>query len=271
MLTTLVSPVAAVEASAKSSTQGWTLTQQYQFAQAQQVFADELITNPSIANRNTRLGAAMAMLNHPALKSKDREASLDELQQLWDSRGKTPDRVGFWAGYSLGRWSQNYDSPPDFDLSNTWYERTASAGDDHYIAQLARLKSVGLWLYAPLKSNPNPATRVSEALAMDSKITDRGLRISYLILLIDGMLLHQSDHQDVLTRLQEIWALNIPASDTRAKTLCQLGTLSAMVGYQEQAIAYYRQFLVEFPADIRTQLVRDRLAELVSTSKGGQP
>lgn len=271
MLATLASPGVAAEASVKSTAQGWTLTQQYQFAQAQQAFAGELETNPSVAKRDTRLGAAMAMLNHPALKTKDRRTSLDELQQLWDSRGDTPDHVGLWAGYALGRWSQNFDSPPDFERANSWFELTASAGDDHYIAQLARLKSTGLWLYAPLKSNPSPTTRISEALAVDSKITDRGLRISYLVLLIDGMLLHQADHRDVLTRLQEIWALDIPSSDTRAKTLCQLGTLSAMVGYQEQAMAYYRQFLVEYPVDIRTQLVRDRLAELAGTLEGGQP
>ena len=269
MLATLATPSVAAGAAPKSTAQAWTLTQQYQFAQAQQAFAGELDTNAE--SRDTRLGAAMAMLNHPALKSKARRTSLDELQQLWDSRGETPDHAGLWAGYALGRWSQNYESPPDFDLANTWFERTASAGDDHYIAQLARLKSAGLWLFAPLKSNPSPTTRISEAVAMDSGITDRGLRISYLVLLIDGMLLNKADHQEVLTRLEEVWALNIPPSDTRARTLCQLGTLSRMVGYQEQAIAYYQQFLVEFPVDIRTQLVRDRLAEIAETSEGGQP
>ena len=85
------------------------------------------------------------------------------------------------------------------------------------------------------------------------------------------MLLHQADHQEVLARLQEVWALKLPPSDPRALTLCQLGTLSAMVGNREQAIDYYGQFLREFPIDIRTQLVRDRLAELTGRSEGKQP
>ena len=271
LLAAIVLQAVAAESVSSTSAKAWTFTQQYQFPQAQQAFARELKRGATTENREIRLGAAVAMLNHPALKSKDRRASLEELQLLWDSRGKSPDHVSLWAGYSLGRWSLNYDSPPDFDQANSWFKRIASAGDSHYVAQLARLKSAGLWLYAPLQSNPSPAIRVSEAQALSSQITDRGLRISYLLTLIDGMLLHQADHQEVLARLQEVWALKLPPSDPRALTLCQLGTLSAMVGNREQAIDYYGQFLREFPIDIRTQLVRDRLAELTGRSEGKQP
>ncbi len=260
----------ATEISPESVNEAWAHTQRYQFTQAQQGFASELERASASASRELRLGACVAMLNHPTLKTKDREASLDELAKLWGSRGEAPDQVGLWAGYLLGRWSQNYGASPDFDLANQWFELTASAGGDHPVAQLARLKSAGLWLYAPLSSNPSPVTRLSAARACGTQITDRGLRTSYLLLLVDGMLLHQVDHHQVLARLQELWSLDITAPKPRAKTLCQLGTISALAGDEEQAVRYYQQFVQEFPVDIRTQLVRDRLMELTS-SKGSQP
>lgn len=261
---------AHAESPSQPSGQGWQLTQHYQFAQAQHAFDRELENEAETNTRDLQLGAALATLNHPALKTGDRKRSLTELQQLWDSRGETPDRAGLWAGYLLGRWSQNYDSPSDFDQALDWFERTASAGGETYVAQLARLKATGLWLYAPLHTNPETSRRLSQALAVKSQITDRGLRISYLFLLIDGMLLRKVDHQQVLAHLEELWALDITDLQARAKTLCQLGTLSAMAGHRESAIDYYEQFLNEFPVDIRTQLVRDRLAELTTAQQGGQ-
>jgi len=271
LLLTFALGTTLAEPTPPSRDHGWQLIQRYQFAQAQRQFTGGRGENADPQQRDLRLGTALATLNNPALKSHDREHSLAELQSLWDTRGGSPDQAGLWAGYLLGRWSQNYTSPIEFDQALDWFQHTAVAGVDAYIAQLARLKVTGLWLYAPLANNPDIATRLSEARAAGSAIHDRGLRISYLLLLIDGLLLHQADHHEVLARLEEVWALDIPETKPRAKTLCQLGTLSAMTGHSEQAIHYYRQFLREYPISIRSQLVRDRLAELITTTDGAQP
>jgi len=249
----------------------WILVQQYQFAQAEAAFAHEKQKQLGPASREHRLGSAVATLNHPALKSSDRQRALQELDDLWSSRSHAPDNPGLWAGYLLGRWSQTFESPPDYDCALEWYERTANAGGSAYVAQLARLKAAGMWIYAPLQRQPTPTLRLDRATAGDEHITDHGLRVSYLLVLVDGMLLRKADHRAVLARLQELWALNLSETKSRAKTLCQLGTLSALVGDRESAGDYYRQFLEEFPTDIRTQLVRDRLQGLISPIDGGQP
>jgi tetratricopeptide (TPR) repeat protein len=261
----------AAEGAPLPAEQAWQLTQRYQFAQAQGQFALARGRSTEPEQRDLRLGTALATLNHPELKTPDRKQALAELQALWDTRGEPADQTGLWAGFILGRWSQNNAFSIDFDEALAWFQRTSMAGGETYIAQLAQLKATGLWLYAPLANNPDVATRLTAARTAGSAILDRGLRTSYLLLLIDGLLLHQADHHEVLARLEEVWALDIPEEKPRAKTLCQLGTLSAMTGHREQAIHYYRQYIQDYPISVRTQLVRDRLAELTRSTEGIQP
>ena len=71
LLAAIVLQAVAAESVSSTSAKAWTFTQQYQFPQAQQAFARELKRGATTENREIRLGAAVAMLNHPALKSKE--------------------------------------------------------------------------------------------------------------------------------------------------------------------------------------------------------
>lgn len=239
----------------------WELVSRYQFREASRQF-EQLLSPYSQPNaRALQFGAALSTLNHPALKASESRHQLDQLTQLWETRGEPADDISLWAAYTLGRWYQNQPNPGDYDNALLWYQQTARHGESHYVAQLAQLKATGLLLYAPLESSPSLETRLQGARLGEKTIHDPGIRISYLLLLSDGMLLHRQSKEEVIGYLEEALALGLNEPRYRAKTLAQLGSLFQSLNQIPQARRYYEQFLQEFPVNIRTTLIRDRLAE----------
>ncbi len=249
----------------------WTLVSRYQPREASRQFERLLAEDSQKNERELQFGAALSTLNHPSLRTSETQEQLDRLTRLWETRGEPADAAGLWAAYTLGRWYQNHPNPANYDEALLWYQRTTRHGESHYVAQLAQLKATGLLLYAPLESNPSLEERLRGALLGDKTIHAPGIRISYLLLLSDGMLLHRQPKEMVISYLKEALDLGLNEPRYRAKTLAQLGSLSHALGQIPQARHYYEQFLQEFPVNIRSTLISDRLAELAPPSSGETP
>lgn len=241
--------------------QGWLHLSRYETTEAAQVFA---VTESRTLQdeRIRRLGEAVGRLHQPALGAAARRVALEALEALWFERKGSVDEVGCWAGYFLGRWQQLYEIPANYDEALSWYRQVYEAGDDNYVAQLARLKATGVELYAPLSNEPNREARIEWALLHLTYVTEPGIRVAYILVLADGLLLHGAPDELVLGYLEEAWSLGVPVPQYRAKTLGQLGTLAHSLGRIDVARNYYEKFLYEFPNDIRTRRIRDQLEEL---------
>jgi tetratricopeptide (TPR) repeat protein len=243
---------------------GWELLSQYRFNEALLAFEQNSVTGDD-SNRSIGLGEALSRLVSPSYNEADLPIIVSELEQIWQSNSR--DKAGLWAGYYLGRISQNHASAnADYDAALTWYERVATAGGDDLLAQMARLKAVGLILFAPLDAALSTEERFQQSQELVAKISEPHLQMNALLVLANGMLYRDAAPDRVLPSLQSAWRLGVTDPTARAQLLVQMGNLATKVGKPNLAAECYQQFLEEFPTEKRNQMVREQLA-LLSTDE----
>ncbi len=239
---------------------GWELLAQYRFKEALLAFEQNSATGVD-SKRSIALGEALSRLVSPSYNEADLPAIVSELEQIWQSNSR--DKAGLWAGYYLGRIRQNHaNAKADYDAALTWYERVATAGGDDLMAQTARLKAVGLLLFAPLDAVLTSEERFQQAQDLVANISEPYLQMNALLVLGNGMFYRDAAPDRVLPSLESAWRLGVTDPTARAQILIQIGNLATKVGKPHLAADCYQQFLDEFPREKRNQMVREQLALL---------
>ncbi len=256
----LISFTSGRSANLADNSPSWELLSQYRFKEALLAFEQSGATDDD-TKRSQALGQALSQLVSPSYNEAHLPGIVSELEQIWQSNPH--DKLGLWAGYYLGRIHQNQGkNKADYDEALTWYQRVATAGENDSIAQIARLKAVGLVLYAPLDTAPSPEERFFRAQQWVAQITEPHLRINALLVLANGMLYRDASPDRVLPSFESAWRIGITDPTARAQVLVQMGNLANKVGNPHLAADYYRQFMEEFPSEKRHQLVRDQLNQI---------
>lgn len=132
---------------------------------------------------------------------------------------------------------------------------------DHPLAQLARVKLILRRLYA--LDGPSPADRLAAAEALGGELTLPALQCDFHLAMGDAYVFFGDQREAALKHFTAAERLGITSSATRGTVLVQIGELARLTGGRAQAAQAYRKFLDDFPRDIRQQIVRDRLAEVV--------
>lgn len=256
----LISFTSGRSADSADHSPGWDLLSQYRFKEALLAFEQPGATDQD-APRDQALGQALSKLVSPSYSEAHLPGIVATLEQIWESNPH--DQLGLWAGYYLGRIHQNQGKTnADFDTALAWFQRVATTGENDTIAQIARLKAIGLILYAPIEAAPSAEERFIQAQQWVTQITEPHLRINALLVLGNGMLYRDAAPGRVLPAFQSAWQIGVTDPTARAQVLVQMGNLATKLGNPPMAADYYRQFLEEFPTEKRHQLVRDQLAQV---------
>ena len=216
-----------------------------------------LVASPEESRPITRLERAVALLGAPAVSADDNRHARAELAAIIATDGSSADALT--ARYLLGRLKQLADDeidPPEFQTL-----RAQQPG--HPLAQLAALKVLLRRLYSDGLESADERLRHGEGLS--GVITLPALRSDYHLAMGEAYLFHGDRREPALQHLRAAAAIGIPSAATRANVLVQIGELARLTGAKDVAADSYRAFIVEFPRDLRQQIVRDRLAEVEGT------
>jgi len=259
VLLALLLPAASLRGGGDALTEGWDQGARLFFNEAARTFASARGTGVDAESERV-LGRAVMLLGVQPRTGANLEAARALLQGLIGSEATGEAAIA--ARYYLARLDQLHTDQPDLERARGHYRDLVERHPDHFFGQLARLKLAMLALYAPARP-ASLATRLPEAEKWGEGITDPVLRCQYHLMLAGALAREDGREAERLEHLLAMEATGRVIRDpTRSLMLVEIGETARVVGRRAEAVRAYRQFIAEFPRDVRVGAIRARLAEV---------
>lgn len=214
----------------------------------------------AIDTREARLGRAVMLLGVQPKTA----ANLAEAEQALGGlvAEREDDDAGLSARYHLARLEQLHRERPDLDRARGHYQRLIEVEPDGYFAHLARLKLAMLALYDTDRPG-RFAERLAAAEAWGRAIDDPVLKCDFHYMMSRALALEPGREAERLEHLLAMEATGqVIRGPMRSVMWIELGEMGRAVGRDDVAVRAYREFVREFPMDMRVSTIRARLAAL---------
>ncbi len=248
----------AMSAGGAGLTEGWQALAGYKAVQALAIFDQQAATGAPALAREARFGHAVALLDKQPVSA----AQLDEARGIFTALADGgADDVAQGAQFFLGRIAQHHQLQPDPAAAARQFRRLIAEHGDSIWAQTALGRLALLELYALNPVDP-PAARVTaaEKLLAGARTPAAESDVHYAV--ANAIFFYRLPAAGALPHLLAAERLARLGWSERAEVLVQIAELSRLGGDQQQAVEFYRKFLVENPRDQRNFIVRQRLAAL---------
>ncbi len=191
------------------------------------------------------------------------ESNLDQAVHLLESvRSANPeDDLGIASLYFIGRIAQIHRSQPDYAKSESIFQELTQKYPTHVLAQQAMVKLTTQRIYTA-KNRDELAIRLHEAEKFSPLITSRAASTSYHTIMADAYLRFTKETSQAMRHFQLADASGITNQQQRSNTLVQIAEIARTLNQPSVAISYYEKFLLEFPRDRRTFMIKESLADL---------
>lgn len=247
---TLPAPDPAVQAA-------WSLVSQLDYQGAEIAFTAYLEVHPQ--SRDARLGLCMAQLNRPP-QTNGRTAELAERIEAVRAEGPD-DELGILAAYQLARLQHVHFNPPNLEEAMRRYAAVAQAHPSHFLGQLSLLRMATIDLYAAWPE-PDADQRVARWEARVDEFTHPAIRRNFLRKLGDAILWFDLPKGRALPYFLEAQDIGVVRFDYRTIMMLKIYNISVEEGLTNVTKSVIRRYLQEFPRDLWSQFMRERLAEL---------
>lgn len=174
------------------------------------------------------------------------------------------DEIGIASLYFRARLEQVHRNNPDIPQALELYGRLVREHPGHFYAQHAAAKIAIIKLFAsPTQADKKRA--LSEVELLIPLLRDPAARCNFALILGTACIRFNLGDDKALRYFVEADALGIPVQLVEGNVLIRIGNLALRKGQRALAITYFERFLKEFPRNIRSHTVREKLQEL----KGG--
>ena len=242
--------------------EGWSLLAGYLFHDAHDAFTRK----PAAPDRVRALGAAASLLNDsPITPGKVAEAEAQLRQLLAENPADEP---ALYARYLLARIAHLH-RPAEISEIEAGYRAVIAAAPAHPLAQLAAGKLALVLLYQrPDLSVPQRLAAAAALAPVAGAVQLPETACAYYRALAEAALYYDVLDGRVLAWLQRADAIGTSEVVTATSLRLQLAEVARALGRREEALAYYRQFIVTaVPTDNRYRTAADRMAELAKEAK----
>lgn len=247
-----------VSATAGQLTAGWQALGSYRPAEALKIFdASAGSPTPAVA-REARFGHAVALLDIQPVSS----AALDEARQICAELADSgQDDAAQGGRFFLGRIAQQHLPQPDPEEAARQYRRLIADHPGSPWAESAITRLAVLQIYA-LHPQTSPAARLAETEKLLAQARTPSAQSDVHYAIANAIFFYRLPSSGALPHLIAAEQLGRMEWPTRIEVLIQIAELSRLGGNRAQAVKYFNTFLKENPRDLRTYVVRQRLAEL---------
>lgn len=250
-------PSAPLAAPDRDLVEAWTLISQLDYQGAHLAFSAYLESHPG--SRDARLGWAMAQLNRPPKTNSRTEELAAMIEQV---RIEAPDDdLGILAAYQLARLQHVHLNPPNLDEAARRYREIADAHPQHFLGQMSLLRFATIDLFA-IWPAPDADERVARWEARIDGFTDPMIRRNFLCKLGDAILWFDLPPKRALPYFTEAQEIGFSRFDYRTLMMLRIYNISEEEGLTDVTKTVIRRYLQEFPRDLWSQFMRERLAEL---------
>lgn len=250
----------AVERDEAAAAAAWDLVIGLRFNEARQMFEQA----PAGTERDYGLG--LTLLNAQPRTRRTLSEARRHFESVVDAEPAS-DR-GIRSRYFLARIAQLHDYEPSWPEAERGFRELWRDHPEHLFAQLGLAKLALIRLYDPAAAG-EVGTRYAELADMGRALTHPpAVRDFHYFMGIACLSLGLSE-EAALQHLLQAESVGIVQARTRASLYVRIGELARRAGRQELAATYYGRFLREFPRELRTTVIRERLAAMTPENEAG--
>lgn len=237
----------------------WIHASEYRYKAALKEFRTLQSESTGSERQRARFGEALMLLNvQPRTVDKierAREIFLDIAYQ------DPTDELSIRSIFYLGRINQVHQSAWDWDRASLYYEELFRRWPEHPFSQMGLAKYAMIQLYQP---NPRDEReerlreleKLAEVLTYPPAVRDFNYVVGVACLSME------LSKEVALQHLIVVANSELHQSRSLASIYVRIGETARQLGKYELAEKYYRIFLERFPRELRTTIIRDRIAEI---------
>lgn len=214
------------------------------------------------SDASARFGHAVGLLIKQPLTSENVEAAAAIFAALARTeRGELRSA----SSYFLGRIAQHHRETPDVTEARRRYRQLLETDETSLWAQTALTRLAVLEIY-PAEKNRPPAECVAAGEKLLAKAHLPAAESELHLVLADAIFYYDLPAARALPHLLAAERLGQLDAANRADVLVQIAEVSALAGDRAQARRFYETFLTDFPRDQRIFMVRQKLAQTLTTN-----
>lgn len=237
----------------------WIKATEYRYKEAYKEFRALQKVVSEIELRRARFGEALMLLSVQP-KTVEKIETAREIFLSFANEGDK-DELSIRSFYYLGRINQTHQSEPDWDAASRFYEELIEQWPEHPYAQLALAKHAVTQLYQPT-SQEEKGNCLRNLEKLGKNLTFRpAIRDFHYVVGVACLSLGLSK-ENALEHLLVVADSDLHQSRSLASIYVRVGETARQLGKYDLALKYYRIFLDRFPRELRTTIIRDRVAEV---------
>lgn len=206
-----------------------------------------------------RFAQALLLLNDQPKTAANIEAAREILRGLAAERAG--EELGLAARFFEARIVQVHQPKPDPKEAARLFRTLRESAPGSAWGQRALVRELMLRAYEPMPLAEKRALLAGFEEA-GAAMPDRDLRRVFHLSMGDAMLRVTGDEAGALRHFLAARELGILRPDLQAWVVIRVASMAARAGDRETALRHYREFLAEYPRDLRVALVRERIAAL---------
>jgi len=241
--------------------QAWEKATNYRYNEAYRAFLRLKKSAATSIHREAAFGEALMLLNvQPKTAGNINRAR--ELFITIESAG-IEDDFAIQALYYTGRIFQTHQRVTDYENAARFFLRAIERAPDHAFGQLAVVKLANVWLYEPVPKSVK-LERYGKLRELGENLTFRPARRDFNYVMGVACLCFDISEERAIEHLKDLEQVGLHQPRSLSSLYARIGETARKIGDNATAREYFQKFLDEFPRELRTQLVRDRL-NLVET------
>ena len=244
---------------ADSVLQAWETASNYRYNEAYRAFRRLQESDDHAIKREAVFGEALMLLNVQPKTS----GNIERARQLFEGIAgeSVDDDFSVQSLYYIGRIYQTHQRVTDYESSARYFLRAIKRAPNHAYGQLAVVRLANVWLYEPVPKAVK-LERYEQLRGLGGNLTFRPARRDFNYVTGVACLCFELSPERAMEHLKILETVDVHQPRSRASLYARIGETARKSGDTSTARVYFQKFLDEFPRELRTQLIRDRLNQL---------
>ena len=239
--------------------QAWEAATNYRYNQAYRAFLRLQKTEDLSIRREAVFGEALMLLNVQPKTSGNIERARELFEGIAEER--VDDDLSVQSLYYIGRIYQTHQRVTDYKSSARFFLLAIEREPDHAYGQMAVVRLANVWLYEPVPKAVK-LERYERLRALGGNLTFRPAQRDFNYVAGVACLCFELSPERAMEHLKVLETVEVHQPRSRASLYARIGETARKSGDASTARVYFQKFLDEFPRELRTQLIRDRLNQL---------
>jgi tetratricopeptide (TPR) repeat protein len=237
----------------------WETASNYRYNEAYRAFRQLRKEDDPAIEREATFGVALMLLNVQP-KTTGNIARARKLFEGIAGDGGGED-LAVQSLYYIGRIYQTHQRVTDYESAARNFLLAMERGPDHAFGQLAVVRLANVWLYEPVRKTVK-LERYEQLREWGADLTFGPARRDFNYVMGVACLCFDLSPERAIEHLKVLETVEVHQPRSRASLYARIGETARKLGETSTARVYFQKFLNEFPRELRTQLIRDRLNQL---------